>query len=99
MKRAIRSLRRPKASGSYVGVRTSVRRTSRGWSSRVVRRGSRAIGHLRRGRGAIRLMTAAPPVVGQQVVQDVVDGDRAEQVVVLVHDRRRDHVVGGQVVG
>src|SRR3954451_16568673 len=102
MNRAIRSLSRPKASGSYDGVGTSPRRTSRGWSRRVVRRGSRAIGHTDLSRlvaGPLDDVALVAPVVGEQVVENVVHGDRAQQVVVLVDHRGGDHVVGRQVVG
>src|SRR4051794_21603119 len=64
-------------------------RTSRGWSSRCRARASRATGGLP-GR-------ALAPVFGQQVVEHVVDGHRAEQVVSVVHDRNGDEVVGRQV--
>ena len=40
-----------------------------------------------------------PPVVGQQVVEHVVDGDGAEQVVLVVDDRRADQVVRREVAG
>src|SRR3954453_8220659 len=38
-----------------------------------------------------------PPVVGQQVVEHVVDGDRADEPPLGVHDRGGHQVVGGEV--
>src|SRR3569833_3736582 len=43
-------------------------------------------------------VVAVAPVLGQQVVQDVVDGDRADEPVV-VHDRHADEVVGRHAPG
>src|SRR6476661_9673475 len=39
------------------------------------------------------------PVVGQQVVEDVVDADRPHQPALRVDHRCRDQVVGGEVAG
>src|SRR3954471_22067855 len=43
--------------------------------------------------------TAGPvaPVVGQQVVEHVVDAHRADQPALVVHDGSGDQVVGGEV--
>src|SRR5215207_2686214 len=45
--------------------------------------------------------TAGPlaPVVGQQVVEHVVDAHRAHQAALVVYHGRRDQVVGGEVTG
>ena len=74
-KRAIRSENRPNASASTLEREPAAR--LRGWSSRCraviahgTPRGCRVRSSLRR----------VPPVVGQQVVEHVVDGHRAEQV-------------------
>lgn len=47
--------------------------------------------------GGVELRLA--PVLGQQVVEDVVDGDRAQQRAAVVHDGRGDHVVRGEERG
>src|SRR4051794_35858588 len=88
--RATRSDIRPRVSESYRGSGIPGR-TSRGWSIRCRGRRSRATGGLP-GR-------ALAPVLRQQVVEDVVDGDRTEQVVGVVDDRYGDQVVGSQVGG
>ena len=52
-----------------------------------------SVGPVRRRRSLLA------PVVGQHVVDDVVDGDGAEQVAVLVDDGQRDQVVRREVAG
>src|SRR3954453_19787104 len=89
-KRAKRSAMRAHVSGSYVG-RSSVRRGSFGWSIRARRRSSRATVTA----GVVG--RALTPVGRQQVVEYVVDGDGAEQVVGVVDDGNRDEVVGREV--
>src|SRR5664279_3902336 len=44
--------------------------------------------------GAVVGQALFPPVVGQQVVEHVVDGDGTEQVLLVVDDRGADQVVG-----
>src|SRR3954454_13544846 len=107
MKRAKFSANRPKVSASTCGRRTSWRRTSRGWSSRgprPSRRGSR--GRSARATGAASAAHptggaagGVAPVLGQQVVEEVVDGDRTNQVAVLVDDRTGHEVVRREVAG
>src|SRR5687768_14719753 len=92
MKRAKVSLQRPKVSWLSVGRGSRTRRVSRGWSRRAA--GARlpwsATGHL---------ATLLAPVVGEDVVQDVVHGHRAEQPPVLVDDRDAHEVVRRQHAG
>ena len=52
----------------------------------------------RPGRGVVG-QALFPPVVRQQVIEHVVDGDGAEQVLLVVHDRRADQVVGREEPG
>src|SRR6185437_15974244 len=79
-KRAIRSESRANASGS----RSNRRRETSGWSSRC-----RAV--ISGIRGLLSVVSAVaqvvPPVGGEHVVEQVVDGDGAEQVLLAVHDR------------
>src|SRR3954470_15693212 len=86
-KRAIPSANRPTASGSRRS-RLPSDRLPRGWSSRwsARRSGSATAGPL-------------APVLGQQVVQDVVDAHRADQPALGVDDRGGHQVVGGEVAG
>src|SRR5438309_3510073 len=101
MKRAMRSESWPKTSGLYRGRGSAKRRISTGWSSPPKRRDSRAIPTAFRGGGG-RPLAQVPrlaPVLGEQVVEHVVDRDRAEQVVVAVHDRDGDEVVRREVAG
>ena len=98
MNRANCSAKTPNVSASYAG-----RRTSGGGGSRAGCRGARGAerrlshGAHRPRRGSAAPDRAVAPVLGQQVVEQVVDGDRAEQAAVLVDDRRRDQVVGREV--
>ena len=97
MKRANCSAKTPNASESYDG-RADQRAPLSPWGCR----GGRAARGLSHGspparssaRCAQRLVA---PVLRQQVVEQVVDGDRAEQAAVLVDDRRRDQVVRREV--
>src|SRR5436190_12055407 len=85
MNRANISAKGPNVSPVMCGSRT--RCGSRGRSSRACRRGSAiAVRH--------RIRVPVPPVARQQVVEDVVDGHRADQPVVPVHHRQGDQVVG-----
>src|SRR3954451_16291104 len=84
-KRANFSVHCPKASGSTCS--RTPRRSTRGWSSRA--RFS-AMGLVPIG--------VAPPF-GQQVVEDVIHRDGAQQSVVVVDDRRGDEVVRREVPG
>src|SRR3954449_9410014 len=88
MNRANRSLARPKASGLYEGRVNRLRRTSRGWSRRALSRS--AMGHL------VPLLT---PVIGEDVVEHVVDRDRPDEAALLVHDRDPDEVVRREDAG
>src|SRR3954465_9676720 len=88
--RANRSATRAQVSGSYDG-RSSVRRGSFGWSMRARRRSSRAMVTT----GVVG--RALPPVGRQQVVEHVVDGDGAEQMVGIVDGGDGDEVVGREV--
>src|SRR5688572_27398997 len=88
MKRANRSAKEPNASASYVGRLTSGRRTSWGVSSRARRS---AMGGRPSAGGVVA------PVLREHMVEQVVDRDGAEQPPRLVHDRRRDQVVGREV--
>ncbi len=63
--------------------RGAARRTPFGWSSR------------RSARSTIDV--PFPPVLRQEMVEHIVDGDRADQAVVLVDHRGRHQVVGRQV--
>src|SRR3954453_15220906 len=102
MNRANRSDSRPNASGSTCGREISARRASRGWSRRNARvRGSRATGAPGHGGPTapglllvlLRLVVVLAPVLGQDVVEDVVHRDRTQQVPVRVDDRSPDQVV------
>src|SRR4051812_29631625 len=78
-----------------------VRRSSRGMSSRSAARiNLRSSVRLRSSRAMVvhLLRSGITPVVGEQTVQYVVHGDRAEQSALLVHDGRGDQVVGGEVL-
>src|SRR5919202_2215114 len=77
-KRAIASANRPTASGSSRRKLLRLRADRRGTSSRRL---SATAGLL-------------APVLGQQVVQDVVHADRPDQVPLLVDDGGGDQVVG-----
>src|SRR5262245_6642280 len=77
MNRANASAKCPNVSPDSRGSRT--RRGSLGWSSRTCRRGSATGAPYRQ-----RLLVPVAPVPGQEVVEYVVDGDRADQPVVLV---------------
>src|ERR1700709_2680898 len=79
--RAMPSANRPTASGSSRRKLDRPRAERRGTSSRRLS------------------ATAGPvaPVLGQQVVQDVVHADRPDQMALLVDHRRGDEVVGGEV--
>ena len=57
------------------------------------------LAHRRHPRRSSRDDGLVAPVLGQHVVEQVVDGDRAEQAAVLVDDRRGDQVVRRQVGG
>src|SRR4051812_34277741 len=92
-KRATRSDTRPSVSASARGS-AMPRRTSRGWSMRTAARP----GVISRAMGTVPGRSLAP-VLGQQVVEHVVDGDRAEQVVGVVDDGYGDEVVGREVGG
>src|SRR5215207_11364483 len=82
-KRAMPSANWPTASGFSRRKLARLRVRPRGTSSRCVS------------------ATAGPlaPVVGQQVVEDVVHADRTDQPALRVHDRGRHQVVGGEVAG
>src|SRR5699024_8422940 len=86
MKRANASANSPKVSplNRSRGSRDRLRRP--GTSSRAAcwSRSSRAMGHLLRV-GLVELHVT--PVLGEDVVEHVVDGDRADQPLVLVDDR------------
>src|SRR3954451_19620802 len=82
-KRAMPSANWPTASGLSRRKPTRLRERPRGTSSRWL---SATTGPL-------------APVVGQQVVQDVVDADRPDQPALRVDDRGGDQVVGGEVAG
>src|SRR5690606_32016335 len=86
MKRANASANRPNSSGSYA-KRTGERVGERGTSSRGV---LRLTGPLRE---------LLPPVLGEQMVEDVADSHRADQSPGGVDDGRGDQVVRGQVTG
>src|SRR5690242_7175277 len=95
MNRAMLSDHWPKASGSKRG---SVRRPgSRGWSSRRGLATGTPSGTAIRGRRGAQLdrlvVVAVPPVLREQVVEHVVDGDRADKAVVGVDHRHADEVV------
>src|SRR4051812_13265730 len=105
MKRAKRSANRPNVSSSNWGRGIS-RRFWRGTSSRSVRRSARASRVCSdRDRRVSRLDTEPPgsrvraiaPVLRQQVVEQVVDRDRAEQAALVVEDRCGDEVVRREV--
>ena len=101
MKRAMRSEKRPNASGSGDGQDASDRAPAAGRAG--------AGGGQRAPRSATPLCSAArsvdgievvlAPVVRQQVVEHVVDGHGAEQASAVIDDRRRDQVVGREVGG
>src|SRR6478736_4064184 len=86
-KRATRSESRANASGST----SKRRREINGWSSRrrVVISG---IGGL-----LSVLAQVVAPVHGEHVVEQVVHGDRAQQVFARVHDRARHQVVRREI--
>src|SRR5699024_7953912 len=95
MKRANFSDKTPKVSVEKdEGRRISCRRTSWGVSTRTV-------DEARRSRSAIlgHLVPVLAPVLREDVVEDVVDGDRAEQVLLLVHHRGGDEVVRRERAG
>src|ERR1035437_3898805 len=48
---------------------------------------------------AARLTVGEPPAVGQQVVEQVVDGHGAQQVALVIDDGAAHQVVGGEVSG
>src|SRR5688500_2878940 len=84
MKRANRSEKRPRRSPSERG--RNERRRLLGWSRRVRVRSATG-GHLP------RLVVALAPALGQQVVEDVVDRDGADQMLPVVDDRQGHEVV------
>src|SRR4051794_10723582 len=92
MNRANCSAKTPKASRSYDGVGISARRCSRGVSRRLPRRSATV--HLRDGGGAQVLVA---PVLRQHVVEQVVDGDRAQEASGVVDNRRGHQVVRREV--
>src|SRR5689334_20446951 len=89
MKRANFSANFPNWSWSMVGRRISCRLVSFGWSRREA---------LSRLRSAIAAALLAP-VVRQEVVQQVVDGDSADESVVVVDDGCGHQVVRREVAG
>src|SRR4051794_35540179 len=97
MKRANVSAKRPNVSESTCGRRTICRRVSRGTSRRGPRvLGSRvffAVGFLSTGSTALRgadvhggalVRRGVAPVLGEHVVEQVVDGDGTDEPAVLV---------------
>src|SRR5262249_46725830 len=86
---------------SPTSARTRRRRTGRPRAAR--RRGGRSGRRGRRGSGRAAAASSSDftlsPACGQNTVQDVVDGDRAEQVAVPVADGHADEVVGGHALG
>src|ERR1700712_3024511 len=93
--RARRSENLPNVSGS---MPRDSRRLLRGWSSRRLVRTSGTSGLLQAvGRPGVRRHVAEtefPPVVGQQMIQHVIDGHRPEQMLLVVDHRRAHQVVG-----
>src|SRR5215217_3471269 len=81
--RAIASAKLPTASGLSRTKLVRLRVRPRGTSSR----------------GASATPCPLAPVVGEQVVEDVVDADRPDEPALGVDDRGRDQVVGGEVAG
>ena len=96
MNRAMLSDHRPNASGSNRGsvIRPRLARL-------VEAHGPARLSHCGRpgGHGRHLRRVAVAPVARQQVVEHVVDGDRADQPVVLVDDRHRHQVVGRHPLG
>src|SRR5690348_9705414 len=94
---AKRSESRPNASWSNRGSR---RRRSWGWSSRALGRVTSATSAhlLELSPAAEGSAVAVTPIIGQQVIEDVVDRDDPEQPVVVIDHRHRNQVVSGQVV-
>src|SRR5579862_2485083 len=87
--RAIASENRPKASASYrAPIPGEPRGTDRSVRSMSLREENRDI-----------LASRPPPARGQQMVEHIVYGHRAEQPAVLVTDRHADQVVGREPGG
>ena len=86
----------PEASASYVGRRTSGRRSLLRLSSREAGAAS-ATADPRPCASLARSGSPVAPVLGEHVVEQVVDGDGAEQAAVVVDHRGRHQVVGRQV--
>src|SRR5829696_6109297 len=102
MKRANPSANLPKASRSTRTRgsadrfrRPGVFNRSSSRSALATRRHPFAEGWRDHGRRRVELRT--PPVLGQQMIKNVVNGDRADQSVIAVGDRGIDQVVGGEV--
>src|SRR5829696_10398630 len=90
MKRAKASASRPTASGSRLKRGTQLRRAAFGVSRRSTTGGSARTQVHDPGAGVV--VVALAPVLGQQVVQDVVHADRAEQPSLVVEDGHRQQV-------
>ena len=82
-KRAIRSREPAEGLRVVLGRGTSAGDARAGWSSRghPARLTRHRVPRSPRRSPRLQVAVASPPVLGQQVVEDVVDGDRAEQVV------------------
>src|SRR6187402_2075588 len=107
MPRAIVSVKRPKRSFEAAFPRRAPKpgRTPFGASTSL--RAARAMGcppsagerdRCCRGGYLFRFIVAGgtSPVIGQQIVEDIVNGHHPDEAVVLVHDGKRDQVVAGE---